>query len=178
MDDNGGERLSSIAPFSGSKGTLWEGGIRVPCLIRWPGVIPAGRVSHQAVMTMDLTAIMLSACRIAAPEGQKLDGEDVLPILLGKAPERERTFFWRIRHPAAPSSLKAVRRGRWKFITDERAQVLFDLEADPGEREDLANKNPQIVGELKKALREWEQQMPPPRVLAPLGAAPRGPAQK
>ena len=66
MDDNGGERLSSNDPLSGGKGTLWEGGIRVPCVIRWPGVIPAGKVSHQATITMDLTAMILAACAVEA----------------------------------------------------------------------------------------------------------------
>ncbi len=102
VDDNGGERLSSNAPFAGGKATLLEGGIRVPCVIRWPGVVPAGRVSQQVTMTMDLTASILSACGVKPPAGRVLDGEDLLPILAGKAPERERTVFWRIRHPAAP----------------------------------------------------------------------------
>jgi arylsulfatase A-like enzyme len=161
VDDNGGERLSSNGPMSGYKGTLWEGGIRVPCMIRWPGVIPAGNVSHQVVMTMDLTAMILSACGVAPPAGRVLDGEDLLPILTGKAPERERTLFWRIRHPAYPTAQKAVRRGRWKYLTDGRAELLFDLQADLGEASNLADQKPKILGELKKALSDWEQQMPP-----------------
>ena len=71
-----------------------------------------------------------------------LDGEDLLPILCGKAPERERTLFWRIRHPAAPTPQKAVRRGHWKYLTDERVELLFDLESDPGETQDLAKRIP------------------------------------
>jgi arylsulfatase A len=167
VDDNGGERLSSIAPLSGSKGTLWEGGIRVPCLVRWPGVVPAGSVSHQTVMTMDLTATILSACGVAPPAGRVLDGEDVLPILAGKAAERDRTLFWRIRHPAAKSAQKAVRRGRWKYLTDERVELLFDLASDPAEARDVAAENPKIVNELKTAMKEWEQQMPPIKTPAP-----------
>ena len=163
VDDNGGERLSTNAPYSGAKGTLWEGGIRVPCLIRFPGVVPAGTVSHQTTMSMDLTAIILSACGVAPPAGRVLDGEDLLPILAGKAPERQRTLFWRIRHPAAPNAQKAVRRGKWKYLTDERVGLLYDLEADPGEAHDLARENPKIVGELKKALADWEQQVPAAR---------------
>jgi arylsulfatase A-like enzyme len=168
MDDNGGERLSTNAPFSGGKGTLWEGGIHVPCLIRFPGVVPAGIVSHQTTMSMDLAAIVLSVCGVAPPEGRVLDGEDLLPILAGKAPERERTLIWRIRHPAAPNAQKAVRRGKWKYLTDERVGLLFDLETDPGEANDVARANPKVLGELKKALADWEQQVPPPRGRAPL----------
>ena len=87
VDDNGGERLSSNAPLAGGKATLLEGGIRVPCVIRWPGVVPPGRESHQVTTTMDLTAIILSACGVKPPAGRVLDGEDLLPILAGKAPE-------------------------------------------------------------------------------------------
>ncbi len=168
VDDNGGERLSSNAPYSGRKATLWEGGIRVPCVVRWPGVIPAGTVSHQATMTMDLTATILAACGAKPPAGRALDGEDVLPILAGKAAERERTLFWRIRHPAYPNSQKAVRRGRFKYLTDERVGLLFDLEADPGEKHNLASENPKILEELKQALADWEKQVPPPRGSVPL----------
>jgi arylsulfatase A-like enzyme len=168
VDDNGGERLSSNAPLSGGKGTLWDGGIRVPCIIRWPGVVPPGRVSHQMMMTMDLTAMILNACGVAPPAGRVLDGEDLLPILTGKAPERDRTLFWRIRHPAARDAQKAVRRGRWKFLTEGRVGLLFDLETDPGEKRDVAGENPRIVEELKKALGEWEQQVGPVAGRAPL----------
>ena len=161
VNDNGGERLSSNAPFSGGKATLWEGGIRVPCIVRWPGVIRAGTVSQQVVMTMDLTAMILAACQVAPPAGRVLDGIDVLPILTGKAAERERTLFWRIQHPAAPRTQKSVRRGRWKYLTDERVELLFDLETDPGETRNLARENPKVLGELKKALREWEEQVGP-----------------
>ena len=89
MDDNGGERLSNNAPLAGGKGTLWDGGIRVPCVIRWPGVVQPGTVSHQATMTMDLTAMILSACGVSPPADRKLDGEDLMPIFAGKAPERD-----------------------------------------------------------------------------------------
>ncbi len=61
-----------------------------------------------------------------------------------------------------------MRRGKWKYLTDERIGLLFDLEADPGETHDLAADHPKIVGELKKALSEWEKQVPPPRALSPL----------
>jgi arylsulfatase A-like enzyme len=126
-------------------------------------VVPPDTVSHQTTMTMDLTAMILSACGVAPPAGRALDGEDLLPILAGKAPERKRTLFWRIKHPAAPQAQKAVRNGRWKYLTEGRVGLLFDLETDPGESRDVAAQNPKIVGELRKALADWEGEMPAPR---------------
>jgi arylsulfatase A-like enzyme len=117
---------------------------------------------------MDLAAIILSASGVAPPEGRVLDGENLLPILIGKAPERERTMFWRIRHPAAPTAQKAVRRGHWKYLTEGNVGLLFDLEADPGEKRDVARENPKIVAELKTALGEWEKQVGPPAGRVPL----------
>ena len=159
--DNGGERLSSNAPLSGGKGELWEGGIRVPCLIRWPGVISPGTVSQQVVMTMDLAATMLAACKVAPAAGRAVDGVDVMPILAGKRAECDRTLFWRIQSPLVFDPQKAVRRGRWKYICEGSLELLFNLEADPGETIDLSLKNPKIVNELKEALRDWESRMPP-----------------
>jgi arylsulfatase A-like enzyme len=161
VSDNGGERLSSNAPFSGGKFTLWEGGIRVPCLLRWPGVISPGTVSHQAVITMDLAPLILAACKASPAGTSALDGVDVLPIITGQLPERERTFFWRIQGPLDPDPQKAARRGRWKYLCEGDTEMLFDLETDPGEFRELSKSYPTIVAELKKAMREWERRMPP-----------------
>jgi arylsulfatase A-like enzyme len=102
-DDNGGERLSRSEPLFHHKGTLWEGGIRVPCLLRWPGRLPAGSVSAQVAMTMDLTATVLAATDVPPPEGRSLDGVDLLTILRSEEPPRERTLCWRIR-PRRPQA--------------------------------------------------------------------------
>ena len=170
--DNGGERLSRNAPFFNHKATLWEGGIRVPCLIRWPGQLPAGKTSGQAAITMDLSATILAATGTVPPEGRTLDGIDILPILRGEKPLQERTFFWRIPFlgPCTPPSpywhcavQKAVRKGRWKYVQDgiEKLDMLFDLENDPSERQTLAYEHPDIVLELKGVLERWEQDILP-----------------
>src|SRR5262249_46733300 len=156
------------APFSGGKFTLWEGGIRVPCLLRWPGVILPGTVSHQAVITMDLAPLILAACEVSPVGGRALDGVDVLPMITGKAPERERTFFWRLQGPLDPEPQKAARRGRWKYLCEGDTEMLFDLQTDPGEFRDLSKSNPTIVAGLKKAMREWERRMPPVKAPARL----------
>jgi arylsulfatase A-like enzyme len=156
-NDNGGERLSDNGPLFHHKATLWEGGIRVPCVLRWPGHLPAGRVSDQAAIMMDLTATALAACRVAPPRGRVLDGLDLLPLLSGRAPPAERTLFWRI--DRKDRQQKAVRRGAWKYVRDGGIELLFDLGQDPGERKDLAYRHPEEVVALRRLLAGWEAEM-------------------
>jgi arylsulfatase A-like enzyme len=160
VSDNGGERLSDNGPLFHGKYTLWEGGIRVPCLVRWPGVVPAGTVSAQPVIAMDLHATILAAASVRPPARPALDGEDVLPMIAGKRPARERTFFWRLHRPGETFGQKAVRRGRWKYVHDRGVELLFDLGADVGERRNLAFRHPAKVAELRRALAAWEAGLP------------------
>ena len=135
-NDNGGEWLSRNAPLFHRKATLWEGGIRVPLILRWPGELPAGKTSGQVAITMDLTASILAATGTHAPEGYRPDGIDILPILRGDDPLLERHLFWRIARPQRQQ--RAVRSGRWKLLVDGGQFLLFDLGEDLGERTDLA----------------------------------------
>ena len=152
-NDNGGEWLARNAPFFHHKGTVWEGGIRVPAIVRWPGHIPAGRVSHQVGITMDLTASILAATGTPVPAEARLEGIDLLPILEGRAPEVERTLFWRV---IGDRRQRAVRAGNWKLVFDGRP-MLFDLRSDPGERTDLIPRRPDIARRLNAALGAWEK---------------------
>lgn len=154
-NDNGGEWLSRNAPFFHRKGTLWEGGIRVPLILRWSGVLPAGATSSQVAITMDLTASILAATATPLPAGYAPDGIDLLPILRGDAPLRDRTLFWRISRPARQQA--AVRSGGWKLLVDGGQYLLFDLPRDPGEHADLAAGHPDIVRKLKSQLAAWQQ---------------------
>jgi arylsulfatase A-like enzyme len=156
-NDNGGERLSRGAPLTGYKGLLLEGGVRVPCLIRWPGKLPAGRTSDVIGMTMDLTATVLAAAGARPPENRKLDGVDLVPILSGLQTAPERTLFWRV----APERLlqRAARKGKWKYIRHPRGELLFDLEADVAERKDLSKQFPEKLAELRGELARWEAEM-------------------
>ncbi len=160
FSDNGGERLSDNGPLFHMKYTLWEGGIRVPCLARWPGVLPENTVSAQPVIVMDWTASILTAAGVTPPVGQPLDGQDVLPVLARTEAPRERTFFWRLPRPNEQFGQKAVRRGKWKYVLDREVELLFDLEKDIGERHNLAFTHPEVVKELRKALAEWEATLP------------------
>ena len=158
-NDNGGEWLSRNAPFFHRKATLWEGGIRVPLILRWPAALPAGRVSAQVAITMDLTASILAAAGAGTPDGYRPDGIDLLPILRGAAPLRERRLFWRWNRPDRRQ--RAVRFGPWKLLQDANHLLLFDLGADPGERNDLAGAHPDLVARLERLLDEWEADVGP-----------------
>lgn len=164
--DNGGERLSNNAPLFSHKMTLWEGGIRVPCLMRWPARLPKGKVVRQPAITMDLTATILAAASAQPSKDRKLDGIDLLPILTGQQPEVERTFHWRVERTGRKQ--KAVRHGQWKYVQDDMVEMLFDLEKDISERIDLAYRQPEVLARLKKLLADWEAELarsPPPFVV-------------
>jgi arylsulfatase A-like enzyme len=151
--DNGGEWLSRNAPLFHRKSTLWEGGIRVPLLLRWPARLPAGVETRQVGITMDLTASILAAAGVRAPTSPRPDGVDLLPLL--ERPERtERTLFWRIQSPGRAQ--RAVRRGRWKYLRDGGQEFLFDLDRDVGERRDLTPTHAAMLPELRKLLAAWE----------------------
>jgi arylsulfatase A-like enzyme len=153
--DNGGERFSYEWPFSGDKGDLLEGGIRVPAIVRWPGVVPANRVTHQMAISMDLTATILAAAETEPAAGYPLDGINLLPIITGASPPLDRTFFWRI------YDQDAVRSGKWKYFRDGDRRRLFDLSVDQREQADFSLKNPDMFKRLAAEFEKWNQQMLP-----------------
>lgn len=152
--DNGGERYSDNSPLFHHKQTLWEGGIRVPCLMRWPVKLPAGKLVTQPAITMDLTATFLAVAGAKASPARPLDGINLLPILTGVQPSVDRTLAWRIQHLGRHQ--KAVRHGDWKFIEDAGVGQLFNLAQDSGERRDLSIHEPEKLAELKRRLADWE----------------------
>jgi arylsulfatase A-like enzyme len=154
-NDNGGEWLSSNAPLFSRKLTVWEGGIRVPALIRWPGRIPAGRVSDQVGITMDLTVSILAATNTPVPADARHEGINLFPILEGRAPEAERTLFWRNNS----GTQRTVRRGDWKVLVDASHVMVFNLRSDIGERNDLANRRQDIARTLRPLLAQWEREV-------------------
>ncbi len=153
--DNGGERFSYLWPFSGQKGDLLEGGIRVPALVRWPGVVPANRVTKQMAITMDWTATMVASAKVDASAGHSFDGIDLLPVIRGTSPVIDRTFFWRI------YSRDAVRDGKWKYVRDGEVRKLFDLSVDQHEKADFSQKHPEVFQRLMSEFSKWNDQMLP-----------------
>ncbi|MBK6496242.1 MAG: sulfatase-like hydrolase/transferase [Gemmatimonadetes bacterium] len=152
-NDNGGEWLSRNTPLFHNKGTVWEGGIRVPAILRWPGHIPAGRVSDQVAITMDLTASILAATRTPVPDDARLEGINLFPVLEGRAAAIERTLFWRV---VGGRAQRAVRSGDWKLLFDGPRAMLFNLRTDIGERNNVIGDRSDIARRLSPLLAAWQ----------------------
>ncbi len=180
--DNGGDPpFANNEPLRGHKTQLFEGGIRVPCIFRWPGRLPAGAVCDQPIITMDLTASTLATAGVPRdPTVRPADGINVLPILAGQAPPQPRRFFWfaKDRPPVQPF-LRAIRDGDWKLLQTNQEQHLFNLKDDPSEQNDLAAVQTAKVVELARIYAEWEATLPAQvagsriRVHPETGVAPR-----
>ncbi len=157
--DNGGERWASNRPLFHHKATLWEGGIRVPCLVRWPSTLPKAKVISQPAITMDLTATFIAAAGATVPAGYELDGINLLPVLQGQQDTiQERTFCWRIQR--SNRQMRAIRHGKWKYLDDGGTMdLLFNLETDISERQNVGYTHPEIVDDLKARLSQWESEM-------------------
>jgi len=155
--DNGGERYSDNSPLFHHKSTLWEGGIRVPCLMHWPAKLPKGQVTHQVGITMDLSATFAAIAGATIPSATPFDGTDLIPMLLEQRPAIPRTLCWRIDRIGRQQ--KAIRHGDWKYIQDGNVEMLFDLSKDVSERSDRSFQNPSIFADLKKRLAVWEAEM-------------------
>ena len=145
--DNGGERFSDSWPLVGKKMDLLEGGIRVPYIVRSAkrGIIA------QLAITMDWVATFLEMAGVAPDRGYSLDGVS----LLRKNPGRE--LFWRMKY----REQKAMRSGKWKWLSIEGNEFLFDLSTDARERANLARRQPATFNELKKRYEAWNATMPP-----------------
>ena len=159
-NDNGGERYSDNGKFTGGKPSLWEGGIRVPAFARWPGKIAPGSQTQQVAVTMDWTATILRTAGAKADPAFPLDGIDLTNILAGKDTLHERSLHWRTTHR---SNHKAMRKGDWKYLQDEKGEYLFDLSTDEAEKNDLKTKAPEKFQSLKKEYETWQA-----TVLAPI----------
>ncbi|HXG09835.1 MAG TPA: sulfatase-like hydrolase/transferase [Gemmataceae bacterium] len=150
--------LGSAGPLRDRKHSLHDGGIRLPFIIRWPGRVPAGRRDEKSVIAGVDWLPTLCALTGTTIEADKLDGEDVSDVWLGKERERQKDLFWKASRPHSPV---AIRRGNWKLYQPHRGPgELYDLAKDPGERQDIAAVHPGIVKELAAALQKWNDQLP------------------
>ena len=151
--DNGATRNGSNGALSGYKGSLWEGGHRVPAVGYWPGKIKPGTTMDQTVLGMDLFATMASIAGAKLPAGLELDGVDLLGMLTRNEKLPDRTLFWRYRKE------KAVRKGAWKLLVREGKTTLYNLDQDLGEKNDLARTNVRMLKKLEDELAIWDREV-------------------
>jgi arylsulfatase A-like enzyme len=152
--DNGSNcrKGGSNAPLRGTKGTTWEGGQRVPCLMRWPGHVPEGSVCREIATAMDFLPTLAGAAGARVPGDRIIDGKDILPLMKGEtgAVSPHEAFYYYLL-----DNLEAVRAGRWKLHVrkrDTEVHELYDLENDIGETTNLYDNNPEIVERLARHL--------------------------
>jgi arylsulfatase A-like enzyme len=155
--DNGGERYSDVWPFVGGKMDLLEGGIRVPLIARWPAVIPPGCVTPQLAITMDWVATFLAAAHVPAHDDHPLDGLDLSGVLREAHAIVPRELCWRMKHRRQ----RAMRSDRWKYLSIDGDEFLFDLAYDARERANLAQRHPDQLRELRSRYAAWDASMPP-----------------
>jgi arylsulfatase A-like enzyme len=162
--DNGGSRITVQNGLRGVKATLYEGGIRVPLILRWPGRSPEGKRTVVPVIGTDLFPTLLAAAGVPSPAGQPLDGLSLLPLLRGESIQREALYWHLPSYTFASAPVAAMREGRWKlieFFEDEHLE-LYDLENDPGEGRDLSSANPARRDDLYAKMRGWRESLNAP----------------
>jgi len=156
--DNGApldESPGSNGTLNEGKAFVFEGGIRVPLTLRWPGRVAAGTTIASPVSLLDVSATTLSLAGANAATLAQLDGRDLQPLLAGQ-PAPERSFFWRL----GPSA--ALRKGDWKLVVSNQSRWLFDLATDPDEHVDLAGTKAELVTSLAAELDAWSAKLPEP----------------
>lgn len=152
--DNGGERFSDTWPFSGKKTELLEGGLRVPAIVRWPGVVMAGTRSDVPIMSMDWMPTFVSAGGGRPSNRFPYDGLDIAPALLGRR-LADRPLFWRFGN----KNQKAMRRGQFKYLSINDNEFLFDVVRDPLERGNLKDRMPERFAAMKAEWQAWDATM-------------------
>ena len=160
VSDNGTatSRPGSNAPFSGGKFSTWEGGIRMPYVMQWPGQIPAGLIFSKPASTLDILPTVAAGCGVSTERSQPLDGVDLLPYFKGNVEDApHEALFWKL------DGYSAVRVGKWKLYLEtlEEVAMLFDLEADPQELNDQSAEQPEVFEALKARYEAWEASLPP-----------------
>ncbi|MBX3180238.1 MAG: sulfatase [Candidatus Hydrogenedentes bacterium] len=180
--DNGpwlsyGDHAGSAGPLREGKGTTWDGGHRVPGIVRWPGQIPAGQVVDTAVTAMDLYPTFAAIAGAALPADRAIDGKDILPVLRGETAESPHEFLYFY----VQSEFQAIRQGPWKlhlphvyrsiegepgsggmpapYVQKETPLALFNLESDIGEQRDVSGAHPDIVDRLQAAADAFIEEM-------------------
>ena len=157
--DNGGRvgprqpelEVASNSPFRDGRTSVYEGGVRTPCILRWPGQLPANEVVREPLANMDLFVLALRAAGLEAPQDRAIDGRDPIPVLRDGAPSPHRNLYFRYRETSG------IRQGRWKLVrrSPEDALELYDLSVDFAETTNLAASQPDQVKALWGEFVSW-----------------------
>jgi len=169
VSDNGGTSRAVNRPLRGNKGSTWEGGVRVPTIVWWPGRVPAATSSDAICGMFDILPTFAALGGAAVPGDRKLDGADIRPILMGDAGARgpHETFYY-----YRGLQLEAVRQGDWKLMLPTAAALrpragakvptaarLFNLRTDIGESTDVASQHPEVVARLQKLVEQTKDDL-------------------
>lgn len=155
FSDNGPSKLGSAGPLRGGKGSIYEGGHRVPAVAYWPGVITPGSESATPVAGTDIFPTLIAIADAERPDQLKLDGVNLLPILQGGELSAPRSLYWGIKNQIA------VREGPWKLVASKQGKTLqlFNLHNDLGEKNNVAGKHPEKTKALLKKLQAWDAEV-------------------
>ena len=154
ISDNGATGFGSNGSLRGNKGQLWEGGHRVPAIVRWPGRIAAGSACDDLSIGMDIFPTLLELAGVNAPENLRLDGRSLVPSLFGKKPPGQRKLYW------SAGRQQAMRNGPWKYVRElkgQKAAALYNLSSDQGEKNNLAGKDPARLASMQKDYAAWRK---------------------
>jgi len=153
ISDNGGDNVDNNGGLHGKKTDLFEGGIRVPMIARWPGHIPAGKVRDDFATTLEFFPTFLAAAGRQPPANLKLDGYNLLPTLEGKSASPRKDCFWQREMD------KAARVGDWKWVESRKGNGLFNLASDRNETKDLSAEKPEVLAMMKARWEAWRKEM-------------------
>jgi arylsulfatase A-like enzyme len=159
FSDNGGARknFADNGVLRDYKQTVYEGGIRVPFIVRWPARLPQGMICHEPVISLDVLPTVCAAAGAELPGDRVYDGRDMLPVILGRAQKTlHEALFW-----YDGANQWAVRAGKWKLLSRNGYLELYDLKSDIGEKNNLKERNPHVAERLQQAFEKWKSQLAP-----------------
>ena len=153
LSDNGGSGNGGNAPLRGGKGTMYEGGLRVPFIAWWPGKLPPGKVTDEFLTTLELFPTLANVAGAKLEKNHKLDGFNMLPVLRGEKSGLRTEMFWQRR------SEQAARIDNWKWINTPSGTAIYDLATDLAEANDLSKVKPDIASKIRARFNAWRQEM-------------------
>ena len=154
--DNGGERFSDTWPLVGRKMDLLEGGIRVPYIVRWPGVVKPGGVTAQHAVTMDWVPTFLEAAGVKPHAGYPLDGISLMKVLKSPKKTVKRDLYWKMLY----REQRALRSGGWKYLSVEGNEFLYNLALDERERANWGKREPERLAAMRAKYQAWDDSLP------------------